>query len=177
LALPGDYVDVILTQTFGDNVTDIGRKTVGETVLRDVRVIAIDQSLNPQPNIIEAAPNAVSAEARVPKTVTLELFERQAETLLVAAQLGKFQLAVRPLEAAGAARPEEKRTAKPVWASDVSLAVKGTAQPPRNCDPKVSFTGSTLECSVRRPANLSYYRAPLASTVIAPSNAERGPYE
>ena len=43
--------------------------------------------------------------------------------LLVAAKLGKFQLAVRPLAAAGAARPEDKRNAKPVWASDVSPAL------------------------------------------------------
>jgi pilus assembly protein CpaB len=130
LALPGDYVDVILTQTFDDKVTTYpGRKTVGETVLRDVRVIAIDQSMNPQPNISSAVLSVASTEARIPKTVTLELVEREAEVLLVAAQLGKFQLAVRPLKAAGAARFEEKRNAKPVWASDVSLALDEIAPP------------------------------------------------
>ncbi|MGP0010828.1 MAG: Flp pilus assembly protein CpaB [Methylocella sp.] len=123
LALPGDHVDVILTQVFDDKITtDPGRKTVGETVLRDVRVIAIDQSMNPQPNTSTVL-NAVSAEPRTPKMVTLELGERQAEVLLVAAQLGKFQLAVRPIAAAGAVRPEDKRNSKPVWASDVSPAL------------------------------------------------------
>ncbi|MGO8847267.1 MAG: Flp pilus assembly protein CpaB [Methylocella sp.] len=141
LALPGDYVDVILTQTFDDKVTSYpGRKTVGETVLRDVRVIAIDQSMNPQPNISSAVLSVASTEARIPKMVTLELGERQAEVLLVAAQLGKFQLAVRPIAAAGAARPEDKRNSKPVWASDVSPALDEIAQPLRQVSIRV-FSG------------------------------------
>jgi len=132
---------VILTQTFDDKVTTYpGRKTVGETVLRDVRVIAIDQSMNPQPNVSSAVLSVASTEARIPKTVTLELTERQAEVLLVAAQLGKFQLAVRPIAAAGAARPEEKRNAKPVWASDVSPALDEIAQPLRQVSIRV-FSG------------------------------------
>src|ERR1019366_6146581 len=62
------------------------------------------------------------AEIRNPKTVTLELLERQAEGLLVAAKLGDFQLAVRPL-VVEAARSEDKHEAEPVWASDVSPAL------------------------------------------------------
>jgi hypothetical protein len=42
-------------------------------------------------------------------------------------------------------------------------------------NPTASFTCSTLECSVRRPLDLSYYSALLASTIIAPRYAERGP--
>lgn len=188
LALPGDHVDVILMQSFDDKVTtDPGRKTVGETVLRDVRVIAIDQSMNPPPNM-PAVTSAVSAEGRIPKTVTLELIEQQAEVLMVAAKLGSFQLLVRPLEAAGAARPEDKGKAKPVWASDVSPALSeiaaipavvpppSTPPPPKHhCNPEA--TGSTLESSVRcpSPANVSYNSTPLASTIIAPKYVKRGP--
>jgi pilus assembly protein CpaB len=191
LALPGDHVDVLLTQSFDDKVTtDPGRKTVGETVLRDVRVIALDQSMNP-PSGVVATLSTVSAESRIPKTVTLELIERQAEELLVAAQLGKFQLAVRPLETAGAARPEDTRAAKPVWASDVSLALNEIRTPPLAVAPSPSMmgtppppalqpcnpaTGSTLESSVRcAPANFSYNRVPLASAIVAPHNVERRP--
>jgi pilus assembly protein CpaB len=198
LAFPGDYVDVLLTQAFDEKVTKtqtttyqgvsqttseerpmapLGRKVAGETVLRGVRVIAIDQSLKP-PSTESSTLSTVTTEARIPRTVTLELLERQAEVLLVAAKLGSFQLAVRPLEAAGASRPDDKHNPKPVWASDVSQAIREIPPPPpepQNCDPKSSFTGSTLECSVRRPLDLSYYRAPLASTIIAPSYVERGP--
>jgi pilus assembly protein CpaB len=187
MVLPGDRVDVILTQSFGEQATNPGRKTVSETVLRDVRVIAIDQSLNP-PTTVATAASAISAEARIPKTVTLELSERLAETLMVAEQLGKFQLAVRPLEGAAVKRPEEKPDAKPVWASDVSLAFKEigttaapkevgtTATAPRKCNPDESLTGSTLECLVRRPPNSPNGNAPvLPRQVVAPGHIERGP--
>lgn len=206
LALPGDYVDVILTQSFDEKVTKtqtityqgvsqtttderpmapFGRKVAGETVLHEKRVIAVDQSLNP-PSPVVAIVTAVSTEARIPKTVTLELTERDAETLLVAAKLGSFQLAVLPLAAVGEeVLPEENRKANAVWAWDASAAIREippSPPEPQSCDPKTSLTGSTLECSVRRPFRLSYYNAPLASAVIAPNNIERrppgrGPYD
>ena len=49
--------------------------------------------------------------------------EADAEKLLVAEKLGGFQLAVRPLEVAAIDPPDDKRK-KPVWASDVSQAIK-----------------------------------------------------
>ena len=157
MALPGDRVDVILTQSFGEQATDPGRKTVSETMLRDVRVIAIDQSLTPSTNVAAA----ISTEARIPKTVTLELLERQAEALMVAAQLGKFQLAVLPLERLAVEHPEEQTEAGPVWASDVSPALREVGPPAlRKCNPDESLSGSSLECLVRRPPNSSGGSAP-----------------
>ena len=45
LALQGDYVDVILIQSFEDKITVYPRRTTaGETVLHGVRVIALDQT-------------------------------------------------------------------------------------------------------------------------------------
>jgi pilus assembly protein CpaB len=183
LALPGDRVDVMLIQIFADSVTPyVGRRAVGETILRDVRVIAVDQTLNP-PSYAAAtatttAAAAVSPEVRLPRTITLELFERQAEKLLVAVQLGKFQLAVRPLESAGAPSADAKHKDEPVWASDVSQAINEIPPPPqapRNCDPGASMTGSTLECSIRRPAGFFNYRAPLAVTAVSPGAAPQRP--
>lgn len=157
VALPGDRVGVILTQSFGEQATDPGRKTVSETMLRDVRVIAIDQSLTPSTNVAAA----ISTEARIPKTVTLELLERQAEALMVAAQLGKFQLAVLPLERVAVEHPEEQTEAGPVWASDVSPALREVGPPAlRKCNPDESLSGSSLECLVRRPPNSSGGSAP-----------------
>ena len=48
LVLPGDRVDVILTQNLGDGTGDPKRETVGETVLRNLRVIAVGTSLGPR---------------------------------------------------------------------------------------------------------------------------------
>src|SRR5262249_2798845 len=41
LVLPGDRVDIVLTQSFGGDHVDYAHRTVGETVLRDLRVIAV----------------------------------------------------------------------------------------------------------------------------------------
>jgi pilus assembly protein CpaB len=188
LALQGDSVDVILIQSFDDKITvDPRRRTVGETVLHDVRVIAIDQALTPP---TAGVISAVNAEARIPKTVTLEVAERDAEKLLVAAKLGSFQLSLLPLNVAGADPSEDARNTKPVWASDVSLALDevvkrqprpatmpaplaGAAPPPPPspvpCPPS---TGSTLDSSVRcAPSNLIYFRGP-ADTNSKPKPSE-----
>ena len=45
LISPGDRVDLILTQTIQEPSLPLGRRVVAETVLSDVRVIAIDQQL------------------------------------------------------------------------------------------------------------------------------------
>jgi len=144
LAFPGDLVDVLLTLSFDekDSVTmttntpsgnatvtadkfflPLGKRTAAETVLRGVKVIAVNQSLRPQPNI-PAVLSATCAEGCIPKTVTLEVGEQNAEKLLVAEKLGSFQLAVRPLEAGATDLADYKRNAKPVWASDVSQAIR-----------------------------------------------------
>jgi pilus assembly protein CpaB len=146
LVLPGDRVDVILTQNLGDGAGDPKRKSVGETVLRNLRVIAVGPSLGPQAKPATPETAAPTPEGNVPKTVTLELGERQAETLFVAAQLGALQLSVRPLEGTSQASVD-RRNGAPTWASDVSPALKElkvTVQPPEP-------SGSTIESSIRRP--------------------------
>jgi pilus assembly protein CpaB len=45
LIWPGDRVDVILTQKLDDNTAPIGRRVVGETVIQNARVIAVDQHM------------------------------------------------------------------------------------------------------------------------------------
>jgi pilus assembly protein CpaB len=136
LVAPGDHVDVILTQNFNDNLVSPPRKSVGETVLHDVRVIAVDQALS---GAIQAkqqpAPPTVGAEGRIPRTVTLEVTEQQAEKLLVALNLGKIELSMRPFTPPGTELPplpEGAATPTPTWASDVSPALKSVDHNLRN---------------------------------------------
>jgi pilus assembly protein CpaB len=158
LVLPGDYVDVILTQDFGDAV-DRTQRSVGETVLHNVRVVAVDQSLGAAKPPASGQGAVPGGEARLPKTITLELDERQAQVLFVAMQLGKLQLAIRPLEGSGLARADEARGLTPTWASDVSRAIvalsaprpSGVSTPAPASTPRVIPTGSTIEHLVRRP--------------------------
>ena len=91
-------------------------------------------------------PEAVvpATQANMPKTVTLELNESQAETLFVATQLGLLQLSVRPLEKSSQPGSDDRQES-PTWASDVSPALgelSGSGAP---------NSGSTIESSIRRP--------------------------
>lgn len=159
LVLPGDYVDVILTQDFGDNIANIPRRSVGETVVHSVRVIALDQLLGPATKAGNQM-GAPGTESRPPKTMTLEVSEQQAERLMVAMQLGKLHVALRPLEGSGSVLPK-LAAGPPTWASDVSpalleMAVDSkpmpiTPMPPRAKKRVWESTGSSLEGHIRRP--------------------------
>ncbi len=149
LILPGNHVDVILTQNLGEIAGEGKRKVVAETILQDVRVIAVDQAINQQGKAQANAP-LYFGELRVPKTVTLELTRRQAEMVFVAMQLGHLQLSVRPVDDAPGAgnEREQPRSAKPTWGADVSLALSQMAPAP-----SAQPSASSLESLVRRVPN------------------------
>jgi pilus assembly protein CpaB len=126
LVMPGDHVDIVLTQSFSETTTDAAHKTVSETVLQDIRVIAVDQTLSAL-----TKPNASvgTVESRLPKTVTLEVSERDAERVFVATQLGKLGLTVRALDGAGDHHGGAAALQTPLWAAEVSPALKALNPP------------------------------------------------
>jgi pilus assembly protein CpaB len=119
LIWPGDHVDLILTQSLLGEALPVGRRVAAETVLSDVRVIAIDQQL------VQGA-EATPKEAQA-RTVTLELNAEEAERVSVAVRLGRLSLAVRAATASvvdPSAPPAETPRAT-TWADDVSPALRG----------------------------------------------------
>lgn len=120
LLRPGDHVDVILTQNFGDLSATPGHRSVGETVLQDIRIVAVDQNLSPSTTAPTASPSL--ADTRTPKTITLEVSGQDAEKLLVAVQLGKVEVAVRAIEPPQPGAVTAQFVA-PTWGSDVSPAL------------------------------------------------------
>jgi len=88
---PGDMVDVILTydvrlpddQQLRDSAAGIVTKSAAEIVLENLKVLAIDQD------------TAKQAEAKLVRTVTLEVDPAQAETLALAKNMGELSLALR----------------------------------------------------------------------------------
>jgi len=83
-------------------------------VLKDVRVIAIDQQL------VQGG-NQAGANEPTSRTVTLEVTPEDAERVNVAARLGKLSLAVRPVDASPS---PDTGTAHPVtWDTQVSQAL------------------------------------------------------
>ena len=77
LIRPGDYVDVVSTQVI--DKADLAQGTLSETVLHNVRILAINQD----------------GPANKERTVSLELAPEQVNKVTVADQLGKLSLAVR----------------------------------------------------------------------------------
>ncbi|BAR60735.1 pilus assembly protein CpaB [Bradyrhizobium diazoefficiens] len=87
LIRPGDYVDVLLTQVF--EKADPARRAMSETVLANVRVIAIDQE------IVQGGRTITSVAGKQAQTVSLELAPDQVKKVTVAKQIGTLSLAVR----------------------------------------------------------------------------------
>ena len=129
LLSPGDRVDVILTQSF-KNDPPLTRRSVSETVVENLRVLAIDAP--------DTKPSGGGSSFG--RTVTLEVTPEQAERVNVATELGKLSLTLRntnTIEAAGAAATGEP--VKPIWAGDVSpaLADAGSSKKPIAADQTV----------------------------------------
>jgi pilus assembly protein CpaB len=122
LIWPGDRVDVVLTQSMSDAGLPPGRRVAAETVLQNVRVIAIDRLL------VEGA-DAGSPEPQGARTVTLEVTAEQAERVQVAERIGRLSLTVRAADQP--ASQERHMDTPPIWASDVSRVFVGGEAAPR----------------------------------------------
>lgn len=118
LIWPGDHVDLVLTQRLSAPNLSPARSVAAETVLTDVRVIAIDQRL------VQGA-SGKAAVAAMARTVTLEVTPDQAERVAVAAHLGPLSLIVRPSEAAH----HPARPPAPVYGGEVSPALAALSVP------------------------------------------------
>jgi pilus assembly protein CpaB len=87
LIKPGDYVDVVLTQVA--QTADVARRALSETLLQNVRIIAIDQE------IVQGGGANSAAAAKVAQTVSLQLAPEQVKRIAVAKHLGTLSLAMR----------------------------------------------------------------------------------
>lgn len=86
---PGDHVDLMLTQTVKATDGGEGMKTA-ETILRNVRVLATDQST-------ESETSEGKTVVRAFRTVTLEVTPKIAEKIAVAQTLGTISLSLRSI--------------------------------------------------------------------------------
>lgn len=87
---PGDRVDMMLTQTVPGSVTNGEELKVSETILRNLRVLATDQTTTQE--VIDG-----QMQPKKSSTVTLEVTPRIAEKIAVARNLGTIDLSLRSL--------------------------------------------------------------------------------
>ncbi len=131
LVFPGDHVDLILTLELKDQDDRLSRRLASETILANVRVIAIGQRVESF-----AAIEADAADERMATTATLEVAPQHAERIHVAQELGRLALSLRSLaeerapdgeQIIGGEAPEMNLAdlrAKTTWAADVSSALR-----------------------------------------------------
>ena len=120
LIWPGDRVDLILTQSLDDPALPPSRRVAAETVLANVRVIAIDQLL--------ARGVAPAGDVGAGRTVTLEVTPEQAARIAVATRLGRLSLAVRSADESGKMASTAAANTT-TWGGDVSPALARPTQP------------------------------------------------
>jgi pilus assembly protein CpaB len=120
---PGDRVDVILTHGFSrKDIPDLMERRISETILQNIRVLALDQRSDNQSN-----------DPKVAQLATLEVGKKDAEKLAMAIDMSSGQsgggkatlmLALRSLAVDDAAQTSGKvaddAQQTPTWDSDVS---------------------------------------------------------
>jgi pilus assembly protein CpaB len=118
LIIPGDHVDIILSHPIVDErMPNAPARLAGETVLTDVRVVAIDQEIN------DGDKKAIAG-----KSATLEVTPKQAEAVEVAKQLGNLSLSLRSVgKDADPPPPGVSHT----WDSDVSPLIQHNRPDPQ----------------------------------------------
>ncbi len=102
--LPNERVDVIMTMRVRASRSSERQQEEGhvsETILRNVRVLAIDQTFK----------EVEGEQVVVGKTATLEMLPEQAENFALSAARGELSLALRPL--ADSARTDQVPTSAP----------------------------------------------------------------
>jgi pilus assembly protein CpaB len=122
LMFAGDRVDLIVTHTLEAGGDPSGARRVSETVLTDVRVIAMGCSLKTEAEGADLLAGQV-------RTATLETTPADAEKVALAAELGKLSLSLRSLAQPPDGGKVVARTAARTWDLEVSPALRPENQP------------------------------------------------
>lgn len=116
--LPGDHVDLVLSRTL--ETGGAAKRVVAETVLRDVRVVGVDQkSYDGKKDVV------------VPQTATLEVTPKGAEVIAVVSEMGKLSLSLRSLAADEAPLTEPRLVTRTSDAEAVGAPAQRAAPRPQ----------------------------------------------
>ena len=151
--LPGDRVDVVLTSEWREKSEQLGNivRRFSETILYDVRVLAIDQSLDD-----------LEDSAQVSETATLEISPKQTEMLAVADSMGRLSLSLRSLSPG----PADSYFGGSFTSDrEVSLALGGRfAAAERRAEPPPARQMKKTAASKKRTSTVQVFRSSSAST-------------
>lgn len=149
LIYPGDHVDVILTHAVQQQSGNgLQVRQVSETVLTNVRVLAIDQSVS------QDGPSTAVAD-----TATLEVSPQEAEKVSVMMQIGRLSLSLRSLAEASNSDPRGLSSGNTMTMdTDVSSLIEiqrpeeQAAPPPPAPTPQVTIVRGGATVIIQQPA-------------------------
>jgi pilus assembly protein CpaB len=165
LAMPGDRVDILLTYTVSGGASDAIRAS--ETVLKNVRVLALDQRLGAVP-IDPEKPGKKAEPTPVAKTATLEVTPREAEIVALAVDMGTLSLALNSVRDGG----DEVQATRPLSSGAPGFDLAAEATAPRRLTRESDVTSTTKIQVVRGrklSGNLTPSGASAASTPAGPA--------
>lgn len=164
---PGDHVDVILTHSFSrKDVSSLTERRVSETVLTDVRVLALDQKSDNQ-----------SIEPKVAQLATLEVTPKQAEKLALALDIvgaqsnsgrGMISLIIRSLATAESAQNAATPPSGEQPTTDANLSTSSTAQITTTTEETTTSGGEATGEMAGQAANARSRRNPTWDSDVSP---------
>ena len=157
--LPGDRVDVLMSRQYGSGQNGGPAQFVSETVMRNVRVLAVDQTSTPVPG----------ANAVVGAVATIEVTPTDAEALNLAQAQGDLSLTLRSY--ADITGPTGR--AGRIVSGGGSASAPRVARAPVPARPVRVWRGGQAADVVAAPAN-SFAESPAASAPSAPVAAASG---
>ena len=128
LLLPGDRVDLILTYSISGDLIESGRDIrASETIMANLRVLALDQRLNapgpPKPGEPATPPPPMA------RTATLEATPQQAEMITLATTLGDLSLVLNSVRDGGEPDAEDERLTQVSTAAALLARVQTPSDP------------------------------------------------
>lgn len=101
--LPNDRVDIILTYQQAATPSNglLTDRMVSRTVLRNVRILAIDQAFRTSQEEVQSS--------SIGRTATLEVTPEEAELVALSQELGSISLSLRPLDETAVSSPRNPR--------------------------------------------------------------------
>jgi pilus assembly protein CpaB len=129
LILPGDRVDVIMSHRFTveDEEGKDHPRRVAETILLNIRTLAIDQNVASD-----------TSDIKVGKTATLQVTPRQAERLALAQDMGELSLSLRGIDEHDTPGDLRRTT---TWDYNASLALGSASSANATSDKPTVFRG------------------------------------
>ncbi len=160
---PGDKVDMLLTHSIRQGGKGSAIRRASETVLSDIRVLAVDQRTD-----------NINGKPVVAKTATLEVTPKQAEVIAVASEMGRLSLSLRSLAKKDQQKTLVRKARTYTWDTEASYLIPRKKSKKNKLVVKVFRGGSGTARQFAKSPSGGYTVADTANVQPAAAKADVG---